>query len=60
MKKNRKISDCVFKEKAVELSYIRKNISEFARELGFPQHNYINGKKSMKNLDKEVFLITEI
>jgi transposase len=34
MKKNRKIYGRIFKEKAVQLSYKRKNISEFARELG--------------------------
>lgn len=33
MKKNRKIYDRIFKEKAVQLSYKRKNTSEFAREL---------------------------
>jgi hypothetical protein len=32
MKKNQKIYDHVFKEKAVQLSYEIKNISEFARE----------------------------
>ncbi|WP_175514012.1 transposase [Flavobacterium degerlachei] len=34
MKKNRKIYDRVFNVKAVQLSYERKNISDFARELG--------------------------
>ena len=34
MKKMRKIYDRVFKEKAVQLSYERHNISELARELG--------------------------
>jgi transposase len=33
MKKNRKIYDRVFKEKAVQLSYERTNISELSREL---------------------------
>lgn len=34
MKQTRKIYDGAFKEKAVELSYERHNISELARELG--------------------------
>ena len=34
MKQVRKIYDRAFKEKAVELSYERDNISELARELG--------------------------
>jgi transposase len=34
MKKTRKIYDRVFKEKVVQLSYERHNISELARELG--------------------------
>jgi|SRR5680860_603872 len=34
MKQTRKIYDRAFKEKAVQLSYERHNISELARELG--------------------------
>lgn len=34
MKKERKIYDAVFKQRAVQLSYERDNISELARELG--------------------------
>jgi transposase len=34
MKQSRKIYDRAFKEKAVQLSYERHNISELARELG--------------------------
>ena len=34
MKQVRKIYDKAFKEKAVQLSYDRKNISELSRELG--------------------------
>ncbi|RTY94024.1 transposase [Flavobacterium sp. GSN2] len=34
MKQVRKIYDRAFKEKAVQLSYERHNISELARELG--------------------------
>ena len=34
MKQKRKIYDKAFKEKAVQLSYDRTNISELARELG--------------------------
>ncbi|UFH34687.1 transposase [Flavobacterium acetivorans] len=36
MKLLRKIYDKAFKEKAVQLSYDRTNISELARELGAP------------------------
>ncbi|WP_176980581.1 hypothetical protein [Flavobacterium gillisiae] len=34
MKQTRKIYDRAFKEKAVQLSYERHNLSELARELG--------------------------
>ena len=34
MKQVRKIYDRVFKEKAVQLSYERHNVSELAKELG--------------------------
>jgi hypothetical protein len=59
MKQVRKIYDQLFKEKAVQLSYDRHNISELARELGVtaPQDS---GEKSMKSSDKEVFLGTAI
>jgi transposase len=34
MKENRKSYDCNFKEKTVQLSYERDNISQLAKELG--------------------------
>ena len=60
MKQVRKIYDRAFKEKAVQLSYERHNISELARELGVTVHNCINGEKSTKSLDKEVFQVMAI
>jgi transposase len=50
MKKNRKIYDRVFKEKAVQLSYERTNISELARELGVTAPQLYKWRKSMKSL----------
>jgi transposase len=44
MKQVRKIYDRAFKEKAVQLSYDRHNISELARELGLLLHSYISGR----------------
>ncbi|WP_426092434.1 hypothetical protein [Flavobacterium sp. DSR3-2] len=58
MKKMRKIYGRVFKEKAVQLSYERHNISELARELVLMLHNFISVEKNMKSLGKEVFLVT--
>ncbi len=54
----RKIYGRVFKEKAVQLSYERHNISELARELVLMLHNFISVEKNMKSLGKEVFLVT--
>jgi transposase len=45
-----------FKEKAVQLSYERHNISELARELGITAP-VVCGVKSTKSLDKEVFQV---
>ncbi|WP_108736488.1 transposase [Flavobacterium kingsejongi] len=45
MKQVRKIYDKAFKEKAVELSYDRTNVSELARELGIQPRSCINGVK---------------
>ncbi len=59
-KKTRKIYARVFKEKAVQLSYERRNISELARELGITTPQLFNGEKSTKSLDKEDFLVTAI
>nr|WP_262497648.1 transposase [Flavobacterium kingsejongi] len=56
----RKIYDKAFKEKAVELSYDRTNVSELARELGITAPSFINGVKNSRNLEKEVFLEKEI
>ncbi|WP_121494806.1 transposase [Flavobacterium kingsejongi] len=41
MKQIRKIYDKSFKEKAVELSYDRTNVSELARELGITAPSFI-------------------
>ena len=60
MKKNRKIYDRIFKEKAVQLSHEIHNISELARELSVSLHNCINGEKSTKRSDKEVSQLTAI
>jgi transposase len=56
MKQSRKIYDRAFKEKAVQLSYERHNISELARELGIAPQLY-KWRKSTKSLDKEVFQV---
>jgi transposase len=40
MKQSRKIYDRAFKEKVVQLSYERHNISELARELGIAPQLY--------------------
>jgi transposase len=57
MKQSRKIYDRAFKEKAVQLSYERHNISELARELGITAPQLYSGVKSTKSLDKEVFQV---
>jgi transposase len=57
MKQSRKIYDRAFKEKVVQLSYERHNISELARELGITAPSCISGVKSTKSLDKEVFQV---
>ena len=44
MKQVCKIYDKVFKEKAVQVSYERTNISEFARELGVTAPQLLNFK----------------
>jgi transposase len=52
MKQSRKIYDRAFKEKAVQLSYERHNISELARELGITAPQLYKWRKSTKSLDK--------
>jgi transposase len=56
MKQSRKIYDRAFKEKVVQLSYERHNISELA-QLGITAPQLYNGVKSTKSLDKEVFQV---
>lgn len=61
MKEVRKIYDKAFKYNAVQLSYDRKNVSELTREGWESQyHSCLNGVKSSRNLEKEVFLGKEI
>jgi transposase-like protein len=60
MEKMRKVYDRVFKEKAVQLSYKRHNISELARELGVTAPQLYKAEKSMKSLDKEVYQVTAL
>lgn len=60
MTKIRKKYDRTFKERAVELSKDRKNISELARELGVQPPNYINGVKNQKISDQAASLAMEI
>lgn len=55
MYKTRKKYDRIFKERAVELSKKRKNLSELARELGIFPAQLINGVRRKRNLDGEVF-----
>ncbi|WP_426092970.1 transposase [Flavobacterium sp. DSR3-2] len=43
MKQVRKIYDRAFKDKAVQLSYERHNISELARELGVTAPHFFSG-----------------
>ena len=50
MKKIRKVYDRVFKEKAVQLSYERHNISELARELGINAPQLYNWRKEYEEL----------
>jgi transposase len=47
MKQSRKIYDRAFKEKAVQLSYERHNISELARELGIALSWRVKSTKSL-------------
>jgi transposase len=56
MKQSRKIYDRAFKEKAVQLSYERHNISELARELGITALS-CKWRKEYEELDKEVFQV---
>lgn len=48
MKKTRKKYDRAFKEKAVELSHNRKNLSELARELGILPVQLYKWRKELK------------
>ena len=56
MKKIRKIYDRVFKEKAVQLSYERHNISELARELGITAPQLYKWRKVYEEFGQGSFL----
>ena len=55
MKKNRKIYDRVFKEKAVQLSYERANISELSRELGISAPQLYKWRKEYEEFGQGSF-----
>jgi transposase len=55
MKKMRKIYDRVFKEKAVQLSYERHNISELARELGITAPQLYKWRKEYEEFGQGSF-----
>ncbi|KVV16281.1 hypothetical protein [Flavobacterium sp. TAB 87] len=55
MEEVRKIYDKAFKEKAVQLSYERTNVSELAREVEITSPQLHTDRKSSRNLEKEVF-----
>ena len=56
MKQVRKIYDRVFKEKAVQLSYERHNISELARELGITAPQLYKWRKEYEEFGQGSFL----
>jgi transposase len=56
MKQVRKIYDRVFKEKAVQLSYERHNISELARELGITAPQLYKWRKEYEEFGEGSFL----
>ena len=55
MKKMLKIYDRVFKEKAVQLSYERHNISELARELGITAPQLYKWRKEYEEFEQGSF-----
>ena len=55
MKQTRKIYDRAFKEKAVQLSYERHNISELARELGITAPQLYKWRKEFEEFGLESF-----
>jgi transposase len=55
MKKMRKVYDRVFKEKAVQLSYERHNISELARELGITAPQLYKWRKEYEEFGQGSF-----
>jgi transposase len=55
MKKIRKVYDWVFKEKAVQLSYERHNISELARELGITAPQLYKWRKEYEEFGQGSF-----
>ena len=55
MKPVRKIYDKAFKEKAVQLSYDRSNISEFARELGITAPQLYKWRKEFEEFGEGSF-----
>ena len=60
MEQVRKIYDKSFKEKAVQLSYERKNISELAREFEITVPQLHKWCKELRNLEKEFLMGNEI
>lgn len=56
MKQVRKIYDIAFKEKAVQLSYERTNISELARELGITAPQLYKWRKEFEEFGAGSFL----
>ena len=55
-----KIYDKAFKEKAVQLSYERTNLSELARYLGVSAPQLYKWRKEWRSFEKEVSLEKEI
>jgi transposase len=55
MKQTRKIYDRAFKEKAVQLSYERHNISELAREIGITAPQLYKWRKEVEKFGSGSF-----
>ena len=60
MKQVRKIYDKAFKEKAVQSSYERTNISELAREIGVTASQLYKWRKELEEFGEGNFLGKEI
>ena len=60
MKQTRKIYDRAFKEKAVQLSFQRTNVSELARELGITTPQLYKWKKEYLESGLGSFLVMEM